>query len=275
MDNLQTPHTLIQVKAGEAKTIQLNTETSVHVEVESAGQLRLVEAFAGPICHMRIHLHQGAKLEHIRMLKPSHQQVTIEDQVTQEANSVYQHFFVYNSRGHTKVKTKVWLQGEEAVCNLRGILLGSSNDKAHLAFAVEHAAGNCKSGQQVKTILGGQASSLFEGLIRVQKGADGTDASQSNPNLVLSADAVAQTRPQLEIDADDVKCSHGATVGQLDENAIFYMRSKGVAEPNAKAMMTFGFAAELLEQIPSRELLPEIYQGLALFVRETLGITEG
>lgn len=274
MDTLKTPETLIRVKTGEQREITLEAKGLVSIVVEPQAKLCLLESSVGNDLKLDIDLHRGAQLQHIRLVKPLSEQLAIEHTVRQETESSYQHFFVHNRRGKSDSRIEVTLQGEGASCELKGILLGAQQDKETLTLVVDHAVPNCKSKQQVKTILGGQASSLFEGLIRVQKGADGTDASQSNPNLVLSADAVVQTRPQLEIDADDVKCSHGATVGQLDENAVFYMRSRGVAEPNARAMMTFGFAAELLEQMPIRSVLPDVYKDLALFVRNTLGIQE-
>ena len=110
-------------------------------------------------------------------------------------------------------------------------------------------------------MLAGRSRGVFNGVVYVHPGAQKTDAQQANHNLLLSRDAEIDTKPQLEIYADDVKCSHGATVGQLDENQMFYLRSRGIPEPTAAGMLTYGFAHDLVEHMglePVRHLIEEI-----------------
>jgi len=107
----------------------------------------------------------------------------------------------------------------------------------------------CTTTETFKGILDGHARGVFAGRIRVMPGAQKTDARQMNSNLLLSDDAVVDTKPQLEIFADDVKCGHGGTVGQLDEASLFYLRSRGVPEPEARSLLIWAFAAELVERI--------------------------
>ena len=114
---------------------------------------------------------------------------------------------------------------------------------------VNHKVPNCSSDEYYKTILNDQSRSVFRGRIVVAEDAQKTNADQQNNNLLLSDDAEADSLPQLEIYADDVKCSHGATVGQLDPKSLFYLQSRGINSESAKALLTFAFANEVIDRI--------------------------
>jgi Fe-S cluster assembly protein SufD len=114
---------------------------------------------------------------------------------------------------------------------------------------VEHAVPRCTTTEAYKGILDGHARGVFSGRIRVLPGAQKTQAYQLSSNLLLSDDATVETKPQLEIFADDVKCGHGGTVGQLDEAALFYLRSRGEPEAEARSLLIWAFAAEVVERI--------------------------
>jgi len=114
---------------------------------------------------------------------------------------------------------------------------------------VEHASPHCGSRQFYHGILDGQSRGVFHGRIIVHKDAQKTDAKQTNRNLLLSEDAQIDTKPQLEIYADDVKCTHGATIGQINEDAVFYLRSRGIGKDAARAVLLFAFAEETLERM--------------------------
>jgi Fe-S cluster assembly protein SufD len=124
---------------------------------------------------------------------------------------------------------------------------------------VDHAVPHCASRQLYKGVLGGASRGVFRGRVIVRPGAQKTDAAQTNPNLLLSDAAEIDSKPQLEIYADDVKCSHGSAIGRLDENALFYLRSRAIGEREARALLTHGFAAEILAGLPEplREPLAE------------------
>ena len=142
--------------------------------------------------------------------------------------------------------------------SLRGLsLLGDSTDVTHVV-TVDHAAGYCASRQFYKTILADKARSAFESLVIVAKGAEKSDSRQLNKNLLLSKDAVAVSRPELRISADDVACAHGSATGELREEELFYLRSRGIREQAARFMMTEGFASEVLEEVPQPELREEL-----------------
>jgi len=148
----------------------------------------------------------------------------------------------------------VVLDGERAEASLDGLYLGDGNQQANTHLTVRHASPNCNSHQLYKGILAGRAKAVFNGRIIVDQDAQKTDARQSNRNLLLSDDAVVNSNPQLEIFADDVRCTHGSTVGQLDEEAVFYLRSRGIGREEAIQLLTLAFAGEILERIPVVEL---------------------
>jgi Fe-S cluster assembly protein SufD len=125
-------------------------------------------------------------------------------------------------------------------------------------MVVEHAEPNCNSHEYFNGILDGRSRGVFHGRILVRPAAQKTDAKQTNKNLLLSDDATADTKPQLEIYADDVKCTHGATIGQLNDESIFYLRSRGISTETARRMLIHAFAGEIIERIqcePAREEL--------------------
>jgi len=148
----------------------------------------------------------------------------------------------------------VVLDGERAEASLDGLYLGDGSQQADTHLTVRHASPNCNSHQLYKGILAGHAKSVFNGRIVVNQDAQKTDARQSNRNLLLSDDAVVNSNPQLEIFADDVRCTHGSTVGQLDEEAVFYLRSRGIGREEAIQLLTLAFAGEILERVPVVEL---------------------
>ena len=141
------------------------------------------------------------------------------------------------------------LDGEGIDCILNGLYLAEGRQLVDNHMRVEHAKPHCSSHELYKGILDGKARSVFNGLIHVHRGAQKTDAKQSNRNLLLSREAVANSNPQLEIFADDVRCTHGSTVGQLDEDAVFYLRSRGIGEAAARSLLTYAFASDVVARI--------------------------
>lgn len=149
------------------------------------------------------------------------------------------------------VRNATWhhLAGENAETHSYGLFLADKHQHVGNFVRVDHAAPKCNSTQLFKGVLDDNATGAFNGQIMVRPVAQGTNAFQSNNNILLSDEARMDTKPQLEIFADDVKCSHGATVGQLDENALFYLRSRGIDAREARLMLMFGFAHEVVQNI--------------------------
>jgi Fe-S cluster assembly protein SufD len=141
------------------------------------------------------------------------------------------------------------LGGEGAECLINGLFIGGGEQHLDNYMMVEHASPRCASRQFYNGILDGRASGVFHGRIIVQKDAQKTDAKQTNRNLLLSDDASIDTKPQLEIYADDVKCTHGATIGQIEAEALFYLRSRGIDEADARKLLLLAFASECLDRI--------------------------
>lgn len=141
------------------------------------------------------------------------------------------------------------LAGEGGECLINGLFMATGRQHMDNYMKVEHASPHCNSRQFYNGILDGQSRGVFHGRIIVHKDAQKTDAKQTNRNLLLSEDAQIDTKPQLEIYADDVKCTHGATIGQVNEEAIFYLRSRGIAKDAARALLLFAFAEESLQRM--------------------------
>lgn len=151
--------------------------------------------------------------------------------------------------GLVRNSTHHYLGGEGAESNSYGLFLSDKFQHVDNYVNVNHAYPNCTSNQLFKGVLDDMSTGAFNGRIFVHKDAQGTLAYQKNNNILLTDDAKMDTKPQLEIYADDVKCSHGATIGQLDENALFYLRSRGISKREARLMLMFGFAHEVIQNI--------------------------
>ncbi len=141
------------------------------------------------------------------------------------------------------------LAGEGAECVINGLFMAKGQQHMDNYMLVEHLSPHCDSRQYFKGILDDKAHGVFHGRIVVHKDAQKTDAKQTNMNLLLSEEAQIDSKPQLEIYADDVKCTHGATVGQIDDDAIFYLRTRGIPRASARALLLFAFAGEMLQRM--------------------------
>jgi Fe-S cluster assembly protein SufD len=141
------------------------------------------------------------------------------------------------------------LDGEGCQCTANGLTMIHGTQHVDNHLQIDHARPHCNSWEYYKSVLDDRAHSVFTGRINVHKDAQKTDAKQTNMNLLLSDESLADSKPQLEIFADDVKCTHGATIGQVDEEAIFYMRSRGMSNHAARSLLVAGFARESLDEI--------------------------
>ena len=153
------------------------------------------------------------------------------------------------------------LNGEGAECTMNGLYLVKGHQFVDNHLTVEHARPGCTSRELYKGILEEQSRAVFNGKIHVHPDAQQTDAEQTNRNLLLSEKAMVNSNPQLEIFADDVKCTHGSTTGQLDEDALFYLRSRGIGEEAARSLLIYAFASECIERVefkPVRKDLKEL-----------------
>ncbi len=148
----------------------------------------------------------------------------------------------------------ITLEGAAAHADVVSLSVLNARQHCDTQLILNHNAANTTSNTRVKAVADARSRSVFNGRIYVSKGSDGTDAQLKTNNLLLSDAAEIDTKPELEIHAEDVKCSHGATIGQLDENALFYLRSRGIDATQARQILTVAFCQELLEAIPDTEL---------------------
>ena len=169
--------------------------------------------------------------------------------VKQEANSNVLLNGMTLHNGTTRNTTRVTLVGEHAELNLCGMAIADKNQHVDNHTTIDHAVPNCTSNELYKYVLDEQAVGAFAGLVLVRPDAQHTSSQQTNRNLCATRDAHMYTQPQLEIYADDVKCSHGATVGQLDESALFYMRQRGIPVREARLLLMFAFVNEVIDTI--------------------------
>ena len=155
-------------------------------------------------------------------------------------------------------EAQVVLGGEGGVCTLNGLYLANDRQLVDNQTTIDHAQPHCDSHELYKGILAGRSRGVFNGKIIVRLDAQKTDAKQSNKALLLSEDAQITSKPQLEIFADDVKCTHGATVGQLDSESLFYLRSRGLSKEQARQLLVHAFAADLLRHIRVAEVRAQL-----------------
>ena len=206
-------------------------------------------------------LEDGANLSHLKIQRESPRAFhvgTIEAE--QKRDSHYQSFSF--STGAALARTNIYttLDGEGAGATLNGLYMLDGEQHCDHQTKIEHAQPNCFSRELYKGVLDGASHGVFNGKVYVDPIAQKTDGKQTNKVLLLSERAQVDTKPQLEIFADDVKCTHGATVGRVDETALFYMKSRGVNKELARRLLTYAFAAEVLETIEVEAVRREMEQ---------------
>ncbi|HEX5758896.1 MAG TPA: Fe-S cluster assembly protein SufD [Thermoanaerobaculia bacterium] len=220
-----------------------------------ASQLTVVETYAGAGVYLTAPVTEllagpGAVVDHYKVQRESPEafhfatfQLQAERQSAPSSHSL--------AFGGALVRNDVnaLLAGEGVDCILNGLYVLEGRQFVDNHMRVEHAAPHCGSHELYKGVLDGHSRAVFNGLIYVRPGAQKTDAKQSNRNLLLSPHAMANSNPQLEIFADDVKCTHGSTVGQLDDDAIFYLRSRGIGAEAARSLLTYAFASDIVERV--------------------------
>ena len=166
-----------------------------------------------------------------------------------DANAQLDSNVVTLNGGIVRNNVKVVLAGEHAHANINGLILADEKQHVDNFVSLDHAMPNCTSSQLYRNIMDQESTGVFTGLIHVFRDAQKTEAFQQNNNVLLSESAQMNTKPRLVIDADDVRCSHGATVGRIDEEALFYLRARGIGEKEARLMIMFAFADKVLSQI--------------------------
>ena len=214
-------------------------------------------------------LGEGAWLEHSRIQREAESAYHIAfSHVHQARESHYRSFSLSMGGAISRHNLHTRLGAPETEALLYGLSIAEGTQLADSHTAIYHVEPNCRSWEVYKAILDGESRGVFNGKVFVTPEAQKTDAKQTNRTLLLSERARVDTKPQLEIFADDVKCTHGATVGYLDDLPLFYFRSRGIPEENARQLLTYAFAAEVLEEIH----VEPVRLALEAMVRERLGV---
>jgi Fe-S cluster assembly protein SufD len=228
------------------------------IRLGAGASLTLIERCIGPE-PMGTSLHnpvyeiavaEGATLVHARMNQEGRQGFHLSTvQARVAAGGTYDNFTLNAGARLTRNEIHIALEGPKAAAHMNGAQLLAGGQHADTTTFLDHAAPDCASRQTYKTVLAGKSRGVFQGKILVRQAAQKTDGYQMNQALLLSPDAEMDSKPQLEIYADDVKCSHGATVGELDHDQLFYLRSRGIPEAPARSLLIQAFLQEAVEGV--------------------------
>lgn len=230
--------------------------------LEAGAQLTLIEDYQGQAQQpyftnsvTEAFLHEGAQLTHLMLQRESEKAIHWSHFIAhQAAQSKLDSHAVHLGGQWVRSDKSFYLQGEKASCLLNGVYGLSKQQHLDQHTLVSHEVGGCESKQDYKGVLTGPSRAVFNGRVVVKRDAQQTIASQQNKNLLLSRDAEVDTKPQLEIDANEVMCTHGATVGQLSEEALFYFRSRGITQEEAMRFLVDAFTAVNLALIEDKAL---------------------
>jgi Fe-S cluster assembly protein SufD len=247
--------------------------------VERGAQAQVVEAYEGTAngpslvnAVTEIVLEDGARLDVCREQRGGAGEYHMAtSQSRQERDSRLVLTTIALGAALTRHDLNAVLDGPGAALVLSGLSLLNGRQHVDQHTTIDHARPHCESHEYFNGVFDGEARGVFNGRIIVRPGAQRTDSKQTNNNLLLSDSARADSQPQLEIYADDVKCTHGSTVGPLDETALFYLRSRGVGAAAARGLLTYGFGAEILDRVA----IPEARMRLDQVIRRRLGVGEG
>lgn len=267
---LQQPLSIVHAATGEQPQV---TYPRALIVAGRDSQARIVEHYLSTEPHFtcavtEITAAEGANLEHYKVqmegagaLHYGH----VAARLGRSANVVSFNLALGAAMARNEIAAR--LEGEGAECTLNGLYVITGSQHVDNHTTLDHAAPHTTSHELYKGVLDGKSQAVFHGRIVVQPEAQKTDAIQRNRNLLLSKDAVINTKPQLEIYADDVRCTHGATVGQVDDDAVFYLRSRGIALNQARSLLTYAFASEIIDQVKvdaiRQQLGDELFRRLA------------
>jgi Fe-S cluster assembly protein SufD len=252
---VETPIHLLYVTDSEAakgathpRTLIVADRHAVVTVIESYVTLGDATYFTNAVTEIQV--ADGAKVDHYRIERESERAYHIgTTEVRQGRDSRYHSFSFATGGALARVNLYTVLGGEGGETLMHGLYMLDGTQHIDHQTRIEHAAPHCASREVYKGIMDDASHGVFNGKVYVQPEAQKTDGKQTNNNVLLSETAQADTKPQLEIFADDVKCTHGATVGRLDEVALFYLRSRGIDLEQARTLLTYAFAADVLERI--------------------------
>ncbi len=252
------------------------TFTRIFIVAEEASQLSFVDEILSPdfetttLVNTAVELfsYRGAQIQYVSLQRLGHGGFYVANQRTlAERDSTLDTLNVALGGSVGRVDLNASLLGPGAHSDMLGLYFGDADQHFDFNTSQDHVSPNAYSDLLYKGALDGSARGIFRGIIRVHEGAQGTDAYQTNRNLILSDDAVATSLPNLEIEADDVRCSHGATVGQLDAEALFYLMSRGLTRGKAERLVVLGFLGEVLARLPMGGVVEKVTNAIVAKLR--------
>lgn len=252
--SLDKPLHILHVNSGGTTHLR----TGIHIGKQA--QAEIIEHFTGDHDHpglttavTAIRLLEGACIEHYRLQMEAPKQCHLgRVEVTQQQDSSCTLHAAELGGMISRADVLIRLQQAGASCSLNGLFVAANRQHIDHHTRIDHNAPHCTSRENYRAVLDGRAHGVFNGKIVVAEGAVKTDSAQNNANLLLSQHAEIDTKPELEIYNDDVKCAHGVTVGQLDQNQLFYLKSRGLSSDEARQMLTFAFADEILAKMSNQ-----------------------
>jgi len=249
----------------QTKTKKINVlRNLVVVEENAEAKVILCDEYLSEQKHLNntvneLFVEESARLDLVKIQNEHDDALNISSSfVAQKAQSTFRSHIISLVGGQTRNNLHISLEGEYAEAYAYGLSLIDRKQKTDNYTFIHHAKPNCKSYELYKNIVDEQAVGVFYGKVLVAKDAQKTNAVQSNNNIVLTNEAKMKTKPQLVIFADDVKCSHGATVGQLDEDALFYMRARGIEKKEAQMLLMYAFVDDIIFPIGIKSLRENI-----------------
>jgi len=246
-ENIVSKSPIILLINGDANDLQINVNLAQSSEALFFQQFD--QSFKSENLEVKVQLSDNAKLELVTLFHHDNQQQ--KTTTHQGRDSQFTHYHLSLMGDALSHQMHINLEKSGATCELNGIYLLADKNTSDHDIVINHQHSNTHSRQFYKGILDGQSEASFRGKVVVAKDAQKIEAYQQNHNLLLSEKAQVASKPELEIYADDVKCSHGATVGQLDEAALFYLRSRGIAADKARQILTKGFLHDVFMRFPS------------------------
>jgi Fe-S cluster assembly protein SufD len=247
----------------------------LYLVLGAQSQMRLIEThlhfhseishFAAPL--IEVSLEEGAHLHMLSILDNAPKFWLMGSvRASIKKNARFDSFYVTTGARIARQNYRVQLKGENSEANLNGLWMLKENCTTHIHAIVDHEAPHTRSMQTFKGVLNDVSQSSFEGKILVRKEAQKTEAYQLNNNLILSQGAIANSKPNLEVFADDVKASHGATVSQLDEEQLFYLNTRGISGAEARRLLISGFCREMIDRIPYASILQKMQKHILSIV---------
>src|SRR5271166_5197504 len=244
------------------------------ISIGEEAEVSLIETH-GPhqsqaISHTRLAIAAGASVKHVRLAAGETSKQLASAAVTLAERAHYEPLQMAVNGAVVRAEAAIRFEGPNARCHYTGAMLLQGHSHADFTLVVDHVAPGCESRELVKAVLDGRSRGVFQGKVIVERGAQKTDGKQMANALLLSDDAEFDSKPELEIFADDVVCGHGSTAGQLDQDMLFYLRARGIAEAEARSLLIAAFVGEALDKIDNEALRAALDEKVAAWLDGTM-----